>query len=335
MKKTNPFSRFKKSTIVRLMQTLYWCCGLGLNILAWVAPQQAGQGAYILFGWTHRLPRNQRERSWARKATRHEIRRDGQELAIFSWGEGPTVLLVHGWNGRGTQLSHFIQPLLDRGYRVVTFDAQGHGDSAGRHTNLFKFGKGVQLVAEKFGPLHGIITHSMGGAATTLALAAGVETVRLVYISPPTEPRQWAESFSRAIGFSRRTKRAFLGYLNENFREGWRQVNTLELERQRTTDLLLFHDVEDKETSWEGSQEIARAWPGARLALTKGLGHNRILKDEALISQVIHYIHQPKVFIPQTISLKKGENHETPYPYVLEQNRQIDRAGLPAGVLAG
>lgn len=334
MKKTNLFSRFKKSTIVRMLQLFYGCCGLGLNILAWVAPQQAGQGAYLLFGWTHRLPRNRRERSWARKATRYEIKQDGQNLVVFSWGEGPTVLLVHGWNGRGTQLSEFIQPLLDRGYRVVTFDAIGHGDSDGRHTNLFKFGKSVQQVAQAFGPFHGIITHSMGGAATTLALAAGVATDRLVYISPPTEPRQWAQTFSRRIGFSQKTKRVFMAYLEETFGEGWRQVNTMELESQMNTDLLLIHDVEDKETPWEGSQEIARAWPGARLALTKGLGHNRILKDESLVSQVIHAIHQPEIFIPQTISLKKGENYETSHPYILERNRRINRTGLPTGVLA-
>ena len=44
-------------------------------------------------------------------------------MKAWSWGSGPTVLLVHGWNGRGTQLGAFIEPLVARGYQVVAFDA--------------------------------------------------------------------------------------------------------------------------------------------------------------------------------------------------------------------
>ena len=60
----------------------------------------------------------------------------GQALAVESWGAGPTVLLVHGWNGRGAQLGAFAPALVKSGYRVVTFDTPAHGRSPGRATNL-------------------------------------------------------------------------------------------------------------------------------------------------------------------------------------------------------
>src|SRR3954471_12912224 len=50
-------------------------------------------------------------------------------VAAWKWGQGPTVLLVHGWEGRGSQLGSFVEPLVAAGLSVVAFDAPGHGDS--------------------------------------------------------------------------------------------------------------------------------------------------------------------------------------------------------------
>jgi pimeloyl-ACP methyl ester carboxylesterase len=41
---------------------------------------------------------------------------------------------------------------------------------------------------------------------------------------------------------------------------------------------LLIHDRRDPISPWRQGLEIARAWPGARLLSTKGLGHGRILE---------------------------------------------------------
>jgi len=33
------------------------------------------------------------------------------------WGKGPTVMLVHGWSGRGAQLGELVEPLVAAGDR--------------------------------------------------------------------------------------------------------------------------------------------------------------------------------------------------------------------------
>ncbi len=33
-------------------------------------------------------------------------------LSLWSWGEGPAVLLLHGWGGRAVHLREFVEPLL-------------------------------------------------------------------------------------------------------------------------------------------------------------------------------------------------------------------------------
>src|SRR5882724_4574089 len=52
-------------------------------------------------------------------------------LSVLRWGKGPLVVLVHGWNGRASQLGAFVEPLVRAGLQVVAFDAPGPGASAG------------------------------------------------------------------------------------------------------------------------------------------------------------------------------------------------------------
>ena len=57
---------------------------------------------------------------------------------------GSTVLMVHGWNGRGAQLGAFAPELVHAGFRVVTFDTPAHGRSPGRATNLPEISEAIQ-----------------------------------------------------------------------------------------------------------------------------------------------------------------------------------------------
>ena len=107
------------------------------------------------------------------------------KIRAWRWGRGPTVLLVHGWEGRGSQLGSFVEPLVAAGMSVVAFDAPGHGDSPGHRLYLPDLADCIAAVAGVAGPLHAIISHSFGCAAVLLAGARhGIDAARNVMISP-------------------------------------------------------------------------------------------------------------------------------------------------------
>lgn len=60
-------------------------------------------------------------------------------LSVLRWGEGPAVLLLHGWAGRPTQFAHLIEQLVGAGYSVYALDAPAHGRSPGREANVVLF----------------------------------------------------------------------------------------------------------------------------------------------------------------------------------------------------
>ena len=82
-----------------------------------------------------RLP--ERERAWLAHA-RSEVFAAGRfRLSGHRWNpSGDPVLLIHGWEGRGSQLGGLALALAERGLQPITVDLPAHGSSAGAQTNL-------------------------------------------------------------------------------------------------------------------------------------------------------------------------------------------------------
>jgi pimeloyl-ACP methyl ester carboxylesterase len=57
------------------------------------------------------------------------IQGDGVELAVEDVGEGPPVLLIHGFPDSSHLWRHQIRALTDAGYRAIAPDLRGFGDS--------------------------------------------------------------------------------------------------------------------------------------------------------------------------------------------------------------
>jgi hypothetical protein len=55
-------------------------------------------------------------------------------------------------------------------------------------------------------------------------------------------------------------------------------------------DLMLVHDENDKEVSLKHALELKKLYPAAKLLVTRGLGHTRILKDETVIRNCVTFI---------------------------------------------
>ena len=94
-------------------------------------------------------------------------------LSVLRWGEGPAVLLLHGWAGRPTQFAHLIEQLVGAGYSVYALDAPAHGRSPGREANVVLFAHALLEAAGELPPLRAVVGHSLGGAAALLAAQMG------------------------------------------------------------------------------------------------------------------------------------------------------------------
>ena len=92
--------------------------------------------ACIAFSRPRRIAASEAEQALLRQATQSHHPHEGKDIAIWTLGRGPRVLLVHGWDSRGSHLAGFVEPLLRAGFSLTLFDMPAHGDSDGEHGSV-------------------------------------------------------------------------------------------------------------------------------------------------------------------------------------------------------
>ena len=262
-----------------------------MRLLTATAPGVASRVAADLFMKPRRFTPPAREQEVLATGTPFTVRL-GPSMTIQAWrfGSGPAVVLVHGWEGRGGQLAPFVGPLVARGYSVIVFDAPGHGASDGSRSSLPHFTWALRGVVDTIEPPHAVIAHSLGCAATTLALRDGLSLGRLAFIAPPLDPAEYTNRFGGILGLDDATIEAMRMRIEERFLRKWSDYSLGETAQSMTAPLLVVHDRDDQDTTWNEGAELAQCWPGARLLTTEGLGHRRILRDPGVIEAVTQFV---------------------------------------------
>jgi len=216
----------------------------------------------------------------------------GRYLATWRWGpeEAPAVLLVHGWGGFAAQMRGFVAPLLAAGFRVVAYDQPAHGYSEGRLTGLPDFADALAAVAREHEGVRGVIAHSLGAAGAAVALARGLEVERAVLIGAPSDFVGYTRRFARWHWMPERARRVMQAAIEERFGVPMAELEVARLAPRLRAQALLIHDRRDPVSPWRQGEQIASAWPGARLLTTSGLGHGRILDAEVTTRAAADFI---------------------------------------------
>lgn len=215
-------------------------------------------------------------------------------LRAWSFGNGPTVLLAHGWSGCAAQFDAWIEPLVSAGYRVALFDAPAHGRSGGRQTNLMDMAGAIQHMAGLYGPVHAIVAHSFGAPASLFALRHGLTADRLVLMASPLSLSKFSHVLAHLLGFPLSVRGRMQRNLERRLDFRWDDTDTdralQALVAERKLDVLLVHDRRDREVPFACAERIAAAVPAARLLATEGNGHTRLLRNASVIAEAVGFI---------------------------------------------
>lgn len=268
-----------------------------------ISPRLSAKMAQRLFLTPARFARTAREKQILAKAHAFSLKIGDTQVQAWRWGEGPQILLVHGWSGRGGQWRSFIDPLVKAGFSVLTFDAPAHGDSEGTRASLFDFTQTIERLSDEFGPFHGIVAHSFGGPAAMYALERGVKTSHLVLVASPLNIEKTMHLFARKVGLPPEAYHEMKSQIEARYQTQIENFNYLKKASQLTTPLLMVHDLDDKEVNWASSEKMSYLLPNAQLLTTKGKGHYRILKDVKAIGKITQFLKYSALNEPQSPSL--------------------------------
>lgn len=227
---------------------------------------------------------------------RHTVR--GQDeihtLATWSWGRhGSRVLLVHGWESRASHWHAWVHPLLRAGFQVTAIDNLAHGQSTGDIADVRLWGQGLLVVAQALGPIHAVIGHSAGSAASLYAFAHGLQVDASVHIAGPASLKRVATGFALALGLPREEIAAFRAGLEAQLGFPMAEMDLPALQGGLRHPALILHDPQDKEVPFSESLALNEAWPLSQLESVSGVGHRRILRSPEIVERVIASLVTP------------------------------------------
>lgn len=296
-----PISVETRVVLVESGQSRRWRVPLALHLtrlffgaLGRLMPESAGRLAERMFFTPRRHRTPAREKEWLRGGHRRDLDVAGHTIATYQWGEGPAVLLVHGWEGRGSQMGAFVDPLVRQGYRVIAFDAPAHGHSSGQRTDAWEVSRIIAELAATEERLHGVVAHSFGAVCVLIAMTEGFSSRRTVLLAPGVESDTFFSGFSEIIGLPEKALGVLRRRVIARFGEdNWSRFHTRhhsETLDKCTERVLLVHDMDDRETPYDDTVALAHWTQNTTLLSTRGLGHRRILRDDHVIDAVTRFV---------------------------------------------
>lgn len=266
------------------MNTLSWIRGVN-GTLGHLAPEHVAGKMRRAFMSPRTLPPREWELPLLARAERITLRFG---LSALRWGQGPTVLLMHGWEGRPTQFAALIETLVAAGHTVVSLEGPGHGRSPGHQAHVVLFARALLEAAAELPPLRAVIGHSMGGASVLLALQWGLRAEAAVSIAAPARLLGVMRGFARHLGLPARARAAFIRQVERDIGV---QIERLDVTGYQL-DLpgLVVHASDDVLVPAGESQVIHKAWFDSRLLLLEEGGHVRVLADPRLGEAVLELL---------------------------------------------
>lgn len=205
----------------------------------------------------------------------------------------PKALLAHGFDGNHKQLSAVAELLYSFGYCVTFIDPPAHGLSSGHYCDPVRYSQAIDNASRDLGCFNLFVGHSMGGSAGLLSRR--LEADMYIIISSPAVMANPIALRCKQLGLSVRATSAIMNEIKKIVGVHPTDIDVRRNMSTRERPSILFHDKFDKNVPYKDAGCLVETWKSARLVTTEGLGHNRILHSEVVLSEINGFLqdHNP------------------------------------------
>ena len=265
-----------------------------------VSPKKAASIAFDLFSTPFKSKLKRVVPPVFNKATPISIQQNKLTIRGFKWEStqpnAKIILIAHGFSSYAYKFDKYVIALRKEGFEVLAFDAPAHGNSDGKKINALIYRDTILSIEKKFGPLFGIIAHSLGGLAASLAveLLDNQEKRKLVLIAPATETKTAVKHFFTLIPSDPKIINAFNKHIEQIAKQPISYFSVARVARTTTAKILWVHDQDDNVCTFNDVKPLlTEQINGLELFITKGLGHNKIYKVNSTKEKIIHFLTSP------------------------------------------
>lgn len=263
---------------------------LFFKILSLTNSYLAAKLATVLFTHPQRKTRDIEEMSFLKtgKIVNFKSKRKAR-----TWGEGPTIWLIHGWESRGSTFYKLIPLLVESGYQAVAWDGPAHGDSPGFSTHIP--GNARSLVEDiNEGILRNpkaFIGHSFGGATLAVVDKLYELPTKVVIISAPTQIKNIFTNFAKLIKLSSKATAKFINLSEKNTGYTLNEVSLSQNDLSLTQDILIIHDEKDTVIPYSDFEKLQHNWSSGTFVSTQNLGHRLTIKNPEILKVIVDFLN--------------------------------------------
>ena len=239
----------------------------------------------------HKLPK--RELHMERESVQKSIvvTEIQKEIVVYEYGKSnKKILLVHGWSGRGTQLVKIADELLKLGYMTISFDAPAHGKSKGNSSIMIEFIASILEIEKQYGSFEYAIGHSLGGMSVLNAIKQNLNVKKAVTIGAGDIIQDIIDDFIKKLQLKPEYGIKLKDHFEKRFVGKMDDYSAYKAATEIKIPVLIMHDKEDDDVSVKAAYHIHEHLQGSELVITEGLGHRKILGDEAVIQKIKEFI---------------------------------------------
>jgi len=151
-------------------------------------------------------------------------------------------------------------------------------------------------VLQQFGPVYGIIAHSIGAACTIYALTThqSSELERLVLISSPCELKNLMAHFAAILQLPDSVSSQMYKSAKKRLGRPVEFFSVQSLAQLVKIPSLCIHDRSDQRVPFSDAEKIVSKWDDATLIATDHLDHRGILRNSDVIKRVVNFMSNSK-----------------------------------------
>ncbi len=277
----------------KLHPKYYRWLGKALNFVHDFSPKLGGQLAFGLLSTPKRIPLKVDERILLENAWPLDFSDFDYSVKGYVWGDGPAILLLHGWQTNATRWRAFIPRLVEAGYSVIAIDAPAHGRSKGTSLTLLQYIEVARRVLETLPPLHALVGHSIGAMAGVIGLSQSTcpRPNKMVLLGTFSSPKGLLDQFANYLGLK---PRLIESIETEIKRLSGRHIDQLELTQHLTKSqvdqIQIIHDQYDRIAPVNHAYRLAATLQNPELIITEGCGHR--LTKPRVVDAVVDFLQR-------------------------------------------
>ncbi len=264
-----------KKLLEKAIPKLY---GFYFNLIALFNKEKAGIKALEVFSTPRRgrVRSNSIQKEFLDTARQQRIAYDDGLFMLYHWqGDGPTILLLHGWESNSFRWKYVFPELKKRNYNIIAIDAPAHGMTDGTLFTAIKYAGIIKTVNSLYQP-EIIMAHSVGAMATVYSVhEQPVESLKkLILLGSPNSLEVIMKGYQQLLSFNNRVYGALNELLKKNFGYYIKDFKVSLFAKALSTETLLLHAQADVVVPASASQQIHNAMQNSELHITNTGGHS-------------------------------------------------------------